>query len=140
MPQYAFFFRLPRFFQPADKRVVVVRAYVRNAVFRVVFRQITAVILAESELQHVHAGKTQFVPEASDPVGNDSQVFGYDFSAAVFFQQVEQFFAESRAPGAMRGCGFAVRHRQKDSYPLKWSTRSTSHRSAAVLNLSSIHE
>ena len=89
---------------PADRRVVVMRARVDDAVLRRDEADAAAVIEVEREMQDFHAWEVAVVAELLDLVRDDAEVFRHDGQVAdCRLDGVEERLARARHPAAVDG-------------------------------------
>ena len=95
---------------PAQRRVVVVRAGVDDAVVLVHVGQVRVVALAaEGELQDAHARQAEALAQRHDVVGDDAEILGDDRQVAELVHQQPQEILPRRevplSPAGVRGAG-----------------------------------
>ncbi|NJR12863.1 hypothetical protein HC776_03160, partial [bacterium] len=94
---------------PANRRVVIVRARVDNAVHRMIVRQKAVGRVAPGELQHLHAGQIEVITQRFHALGDDAQIFRDDgkLRAQRFRQRLKQVGGWAFDPRAFDGCLFS---------------------------------
>ena len=91
--------------KPAESRVIVVSAYVRNTVCYIIMRHITAFVLfPECEFQYIHAGISAVCEHFVNLICKKSEVFRNKLYLAQFlFHSIEKLHSRTLQPFALFG-------------------------------------